>query len=266
MSENKKKNEKKPLFSKKKKTVKYPTRYYINLYKDETKGKSKYSFIALGVFIVFLALFAKFGIYDQVEKVNAASRAYNKAMDELLAVQQSNKEYEEVKKMYDEVTDWYMSEEEQKEVDKINVFRMLEDDMMPYVGIKSVQISGNKVAVQTGVTTLDVVSKFVEILQNDERNGFVTVTTANASNGKDQVTNDITANIQIVYVGASGTPKETDPDYISEAEMQTETDAEAENTEEKTEETKETENVENSENTSAESQNSEDASASERTG
>ena len=120
-------------------------------------------------------------------------------------MKQKNSEYDAVKAQYDEVTDWYMSEEEKLEVDKSNVFRMLEDDIMPYVGLSSVQISGKTIVVQTNVTTLQTVSAFLSKLQNDPRNGFVTVTTAAARNkDKEASKNDVTASVVITYGGSEG--------------------------------------------------------------
>jgi hypothetical protein len=78
---------------------------------------------------------------------------------------------------------------------------MLESDMAPYVGIQSVQIAGNTIVVQTDVTNLQVVSRFLSALQNDSRNGFVTVTTASASKDTDTTNNDVTANVVITYGG-----------------------------------------------------------------
>lgn len=186
----------------KKQKAKFSPKYHVNLIRDENKGKHKASFLGFGIFLIALAIFMKFGIYDQLAKVNKAESEYNKMLEQVNEIKNANKEYDEVKAKYDEVTDWYMTDEEKIEVDKINVFEMLEQDMLPYVEIESVQIKGNTIVVQTGVTNLNTVSKFLDILQSDERNGFVTITTASASNGKDETKNDITANIQIIYGGA----------------------------------------------------------------
>ena len=97
-----------------------------------------------------------------------------------------------------------MTDSEKAEVDKINVFRMLEDDMMPYVSIRSVQIAGKTVSVQTGITDLHTVSSFLSALQNDSRNTFVTVTTASASNGRAETKNDVRASVIITYGGSQG--------------------------------------------------------------
>ena len=184
---------------------KYPEKTYINLVQDENKGKNTRSFIFFGIYLIFLALFVKFAVLDQLDKVNAAERQYNQVLSQVTEIKQKNSEYAAVKAQYDEVTDWYMSEEEKLEVDKTNVFRMLEDDIMPYVGLSSVQISGKTIVVQTNVTNLQTVSAFLSKLQNDPRNGYVSVTTAAAKNKDKEVSkNDVTATVVITYGGSEG--------------------------------------------------------------
>ncbi len=189
---------------KKSSKVKYPEKTYINLVQVENKSSNRGAFGWFLLFLIALAIFTKFAVYDQLDKISRAERSYNLMLGQVNEIKKSNSEYDAVKAEYDEVTDWYMTEEEKAEVDKNNVFKMLEDDMMPYVGIKSVQIAGNTIAVQTDVTTLQTVSKFLSKLQNDSRNGFVTVTTASASNGKEETKNDVIASVIITYGGAEG--------------------------------------------------------------
>ncbi|MBQ9328010.1 MAG: hypothetical protein IJ225_05695 [Solobacterium sp.] len=183
---------------------KYPDKTYINLVQDENKGSNRRAILWFLVFLVFLGIFTKFAVLDQLDKVAQAERQYRLMETQVRAVQEANSEYDAVKAEYDEVTDWYMTEDEKSEVDKSNVFRMLEDDMMPYVGIQSVQIAGNTIAVQTTVTDLQTVSMFLSRLQNDSRNGFVTVTTASANNGKEETKNDVIASVVITYGGTEG--------------------------------------------------------------
>lgn len=208
MADNKTENKRSLPFKRK---VKYPTKYHINMARREKKSsvnKSKL-FLAVAV-IVGIGAFVKFGFVDQLNKIHAAEAKYNEMQSQIAEVKEANKEYDEVKAKYDEVTDWYMTESEQTVIDKSNVFEMLDDDLVPYVGIKSVQIKGNQIVVQTDKTTLDVVSDFLHKLQLDKRNSFVSVTTANASNEKDVITNDVIATINITYSGGAATEETTE--------------------------------------------------------
>ena len=185
---------------------KYPEKTYINLVQDENKGKNTKALIYFGIYLIALAIFVKFAVLDQLSKVNAAEAQYNRLLNQVTEIKQKNTEYASVKAQYDEVTDWYMTEEEKLEIDKNNVFKMLEDDMMPYVGLSSVQVSGKTIVVQTNVTDLQTVSAFLSKLQTDPRNGYVTVTTAAAKKqGKDEPSkNDVTATVVITYGGSEG--------------------------------------------------------------
>jgi hypothetical protein len=168
---------------------------------DKTETDNRRAILLFLLFLVCLGVFVKFAVIDQLAKINRAEAAYRTIESQVQAARQTNSEYADVKKEYDEVTAWYMTEEEKMEVDKSAVFRMLENDMMPYVGIQSVQIAGNTIVVQTDITNLQVVSRFLSALQNDSRNGFVTVTTASASTDSSVTNNDITATVVITYGG-----------------------------------------------------------------
>ncbi|MGN1388168.1 MAG: hypothetical protein ACI4WR_00815 [Bulleidia sp.] len=198
-------SEKKSIFSKeislKHTKIRYPEKTYINLVINEQKAKDRRAIIWFLVFLVILALFVKVGVYDRLDELNAAEAQYNAMAAQLTKLQEANSSYDSVKAQYDEVTDWYMTDEEKMEADKGSVFDMLEDDMMPYVKLESVSISGSTISVQTGVTDLSTVSTFLKALQNDSRNGYVTVTTAAASG--DDTGNLVTASVVITWATTS---------------------------------------------------------------
>ncbi len=201
MSENKQSILSRDITFGKKNRTGYSTKTYINLVQDKTETDNRRAILLFLLFLVCLGVFVKFAVIDQLAKINRAEAAYRTIESQVQAARQTNSEYADVKKEYDEVTAWYMTEEEKMEVDKSAVFRMLENDMMPYVGIQSVQIAGNTIVVQTDITNLQVVSRFLSALQNDSRNGFVTVTTASASTDSSVTNNDITATVVITYGG-----------------------------------------------------------------
>jgi len=201
MSENKQSILSRDITFGKKNRTGYSTKTYINLVQDKTETDNRRAILLFLLFLVCLGVFVKFAVIDQLAMINRAEAAYRTIESQVQAARQTNSEYADVKKEYDEVTAWYMTEEEKMEVDKSAVFRMLENDMMPYVGIQSVQIAGNTIVVQTDITNLQVVSRFLSALQNDSRNGFVTVTTASASTDSSVTNNDITATVVITYGG-----------------------------------------------------------------
>lgn len=198
-------SEKKSIFSKeislKPVKARYPEKTYINLVIDEQKAKDQKAIIWFAVFLAVLAGFVKVGIYDRLDELNAAEAQYNQMAAQLTKLQEANSSYDSVKEQYDEVTDWYMTDEEKMEADKGSVFDMLDADMMPYVKLENVSISGSTITVQTGVTDLSTVSTFLKALQNDSRNGYVTVMTAAASG--DETGNLVTASVVITWATSS---------------------------------------------------------------
>ena len=198
-------SEKKSIFSKeislKPVKARYPEKTYINLVVDEQKAKDQKAIIWFAVFLAVLAGFVKVGIYDRLDELNAAEAQYNQMAAQLTKLQEANSSYDSVKEQYDEVTDWYMTDEEKMEADKGSVFDMLDADMMPYVKLENVSISGSTITVQTGVTDLSTVSTFLKALQNDSRNGYVSVTTAAASG--DETGNLVTASVVITWATSS---------------------------------------------------------------
>lgn len=198
-------SEKKSIFSKeislKPVKARYPEKTYINLVVDEQKEKDQKAIIWFAVFLAVLAGFVKVGVYDRLDELNAAEAQYNQMAAQLTKLQEANSSYDSVKEQYDEVTDWYMTDEEKMEADKGSVFDMLDADMMPYVKLENVSISGSTITVQTGVTDLSTVSTFLKALQNDSRNGYVTVTTAAASG--DETGNLVTASVVITWATSS---------------------------------------------------------------
>lgn len=198
-------SEKKSIFSKeislKGSKVRYPEKTYVNLVINEQKAQDRKAIMWFIVFLAVLAVFVKFGVYDRLDELNAAEAQYNQMAAQLTKLQEANSSYDSVKEQYDEVTDWYMTDEEKMEADKGSVFDMLDADMMPYVKLENVSISGSTITVQTGVTDLSTVSTFLKALQNDSRNGYVTVTTAAASG--DETGNLVTASVVITWATSS---------------------------------------------------------------
>ncbi|MBR4455530.1 MAG: hypothetical protein IKS32_04830 [Solobacterium sp.] len=182
----------------------YPTKNYINLIQEKNKGNNIRAIILFVLFMIVLAIFVRIAVIGQLDKIARAEAQYRTVERQVQAIRSANNEYDEVKSVYDDVTDWYMTEAEKAEVDKNNVFKMLEEDMYPFVGIQQVQIAGRTITVTTTVTNLNTVSRFLSILQNDPRNGFVTVTTASANNAGDENRNDVIATVIITYGGGEG--------------------------------------------------------------
>lgn len=196
-----------------KKAIKYPDKKTINLVRYETEKSNLKDILVIMLIVVGLIAFAKFGILDQYDKLREAQRQYGIVQDQLTQLRQANARYDEVKAQYDEVTDWYMTTDEKAIVDKEEVIAMLEQDLMPYVELTRVQVSGNTITVSTGITDLATVSTFLLKLQNDPRNATATVTTTSAASsteGEERVT----ASVIISFIGDQ--PVQAEPEISKE--------------------------------------------------
>ena len=200
--------------SKPKRVTKYPDKTTINLVRYETEKNNLKDILVILLIVVGLAAFGKFAVYDQLTALNEAQRQYGIVQEQLTALRQANANFDEIKAKYDEVTDWYMTADEKAIIDKIAVLEMLEEDLMPYVEILRVQVSGTTVTVATGETDLATVSTFLLKLQRDERNSTATVTTTSAASSVDGEER-VTAAVIINFIGER--PAEAQDDSAQQA-------------------------------------------------
>ena len=190
------------------KTKKYPEKTLINLVRFETeKSHSKDILIVLLILLCLIA-FAKYGVYDQFLKLQQAQREYGVVQGQLIELQQANSNYDEIKKEYDRVTEWYMTEAEKSVIDKMDVLKMLEEDLMPYVEVMNLSVAGSMITAQTGNTDLETVAEFLVRLQSDTRNRTATVTTTAAA-GQDGKKKNVVATVMIDFIGGTENMAET---------------------------------------------------------
>ncbi len=233
MADQEKEEKQKPSFLKKEIKIgsknHYPTKKYINLVPHEEEKKNKKSLLYFGIFVIILLLFVRFGVIGLLDQLSRAEAEYNAMKSQLDQYNAANQRYDEVKREYDELTDWYMTDEEKNEVDKSGVFDMLKDDLFPYVSVTSVNMTGNQISIQTGDCDLDTVAFFIAKMQSDARNSYVTVTTTDANGERNAASNRVVANISVTYVGgnAQATPTEGNTENASEEQAQGVDDAQS---------------------------------------
>lgn len=185
-------------FKKKENKVNYPTKTTINFISNQQQKNDRAAIIGFVVFMLFLGIFVKFAVIDPLNKVNQAEAVYRSMESQLNSYKTALADYEDVENRYNELVGSFMSESEASYLDRIDIIKMVEEDVMKYVEVRSIAISGNTVRVSTDTSTMDNISNIVNILLNDSRNSYVTVTTAQAN--KD-VKDMVYANLVIVYSG-----------------------------------------------------------------
>lgn len=179
----------------------YPSKRTFNFIKDTEARQNKISLIVFGIFLVALVLFTKFGVIDTLSKTSALQSSYNsvKSANDSLNEQLAN--YDEVTEKYNEMVGDFLTENEANSLNRDTIIDMLDEDVLPYVSITSFSVSGNQVSVFTGVTDLATVSNVLNILQNDSRTSYVSIsrTLADSSNSE-----RVTADIEIVVKDMEG--------------------------------------------------------------
>lgn len=201
MSEDKKKNtglSKEISF--RKKTSKWPSKKGINFISDQQERANKKALIWFLVFLILLVPFTYFGVYGMIAKVNAAEAQYNQVQQQINTYKETTSDYDEVKKQYDTVVGSFLTDDEKACTDRLKIFQMVEEDIMPSASIQSIAVNGAQVTVVTGTTDLATVSSMIVKLQADTRNSYVTVTTTTDSTS--QNTNAVIATFEITYATA----------------------------------------------------------------
>ncbi len=179
----------------------YPTKRTMNFVVDKEAQNNKVSLICFGIFLVFLVLFTKFGVIDSITKTNILESNYNSSNSALNTLREELSDYDEVEEQYDTLVGSFLTDEEKSSLNRLDLVRMIDEDVLPYVDVTNFNITGNTITVYTGVTDLNTISRVVTILQEDSRTQYVTVNRALAKN---EESTKVTADIEITCVNLEG--------------------------------------------------------------
>ena len=177
------------------KKVTYPTKKTMNFVEDVEAKNNKKSLILFGVFLVLLVLFTKFGVIDTLSKISKLESTYNASMEQINILNEELKDYDAVEDKYNSLVGSFLSDSEKYCLNRPDILKMIDEDVLPYVSITNITISGERINVYTSLTDLNTVSKVVTILQKDEKTTYVTVSSTVADSddsGKVSATIEIT--------------------------------------------------------------------------
>lgn len=179
----------------------YPTKRSINFIKDDEAKQNKISLITFIVFILVLGLFTKFGVLDTISKTNKLESDYNSQQATINSLNEQLASYDELNEKYNEMIGDFLTEDEANSLNRMDIIALLDEDIMPYVDITNFSISGNQISVYTGVTDLNTVSQVLNILQNDSRTSYVSISRTLADSDD---SSQVTADIEITYKDMEG--------------------------------------------------------------
>jgi Tfp pilus assembly protein PilN len=187
-------------FGKKKNNTAWPTKTSINFIHDVKGENNRKAITGFVLFLGLLAIFTYFGVFRLLQRADAAQSAYRQMQSQIDELNASTADYEQVQAQYDEIVGSFLTDEEAASLNRTEMLNMIEEDIVPSIGVNSIRISGSSISVSTGQTDLSTVSNVIARLQADTRNAYVTVTTTAAA---DSDANDlVTADFEITYAAA----------------------------------------------------------------
>lgn len=198
--------------------AKYPEKTSINLVmREEEAGNPKIQLTVFFVFLVFLAVFVKFGVIDQISRANEAESAYYAMQLQIDEYNRQTEDYDEVLKQYSHYSSGYLTEEEKLILDRMDVFQVLDKCVIPFVDVASVNMTGSNVNLTLAETTLQTVSTVVSELQSDEKVAFVTVSTASTNSSSENSSQMVTANM-VIQLNTQDTQANSETTGVNAAE------------------------------------------------
>ena len=187
--------------SKQKKPTRFLTKKGINLAADYDARNRRLSMI-LGSIIVVVVVFAvaKFGVYDLIDRRNAAISEYTAVHVQYEDAQQKLVNYDEVLLEYRTYSmEWMENDTSGKyvSVPRREILNMIEKNMMKKGDVSEIEIEGDSVIVTMSGMNLKEISKMCTKLEELDFVEDATLQTASSENGVKEDNEDLTFVIMI---------------------------------------------------------------------
>lgn len=144
------------------KAVKLPKKTVINLAQRESRKKDIVTIVVgLTLIVIMASCVAKFGVLDQLERLNRAEAEYNQAHRQYLLVQEAVADYPMVEERYRTYSrKWLESGEEEGlvTVDRVDILDMMEEYLRPYGLVNSADVTGTMLTVNMSGMNLREIS------------------------------------------------------------------------------------------------------------
>ncbi len=170
---------------KKKASSGLPSKTTMNLVILEKGENSKTTDIVLVVLlVVVLAVFAKFGVLDQYNAKKAAEEEYAAAQQELEQNKVLLTRYEAVFEKFSHYFKAFLTNDELKLVDRIQLIDMLDEHLFNVAEMQSININGNTIGISFYDVTLEQVGQLAQDLSDNELVTNVDLQTASTNKDK----------------------------------------------------------------------------------
>lgn len=174
----------------------YPTKETMNLYQGDKKTTDIRKLVIVGVlFALFIALFVKFGVLDQMAKLSQKEAELAQEQRTASAMKTSTEEYNEIKELYDA----YMVRYGENSTDAIAIMDMVEQHVMGQASVSAMVYSDNTLTLTLYNVPLDTVGNLAKDLEGQSMVSSVNVSTVTTQNIEG---NNTVSTLVITLVGA----------------------------------------------------------------
>ena len=181
----------------------YPSKQTVNLvFRERSINSPSRAIPAFLLFLVFLALFVRFGVQGQLQKMTSAQALLEKVQADLNGLVEYNRDYETVREQYSQYFNDYLNEDEAVLRDRLDVLTLLEECVMNQADLSSISIQGNICRISITDVPLNTISGIVADLERNPQVQYISVATAATENNEEgQDRQNVTANVTITLTG-----------------------------------------------------------------
>ena len=181
----------------------YPSKQTVNLvFRERSINRPSRAIPAFLLFLVFLALFVRFGVQGQLQKMTSAQASLEKVQADLSGLVEYNRDYEAVREQYSQYFNDYLNEDEAVLRDRLDVLTLLEECVMNQADLSSISIQGNICRISITDVPLNTISGIVADLESNPQVQYISVATAATENNEEvQDRQNVTANVTITLTG-----------------------------------------------------------------
>lgn len=179
----------------KKKQAAYPSKITMNLaMKEESQFKPTKLIPLLLALVVLAGLFSKFAVADRLAKADRAQAELSALQQRKAELEAATADFEELSQVHARYSTGWMTEDEQAAVTRVDMLRLVEDELMPGSRVRRLSAGGNILSVELGGVTLEDTSRFVQRLYQRPDVTNVAVYTAST---KDELGDQATVSLVI---------------------------------------------------------------------
>lgn len=158
---------------------KYPSKTTMNLYVVERNTQTSRVVLTAVLLVLFIALFAKFGVLDQYARLNAKEAELSQQQTLVAQTEAQLKDYDEVLATYQ----GFASTGDPNAVDAISSLELVTTQVIPYAEVSSIVLDDGILTLTLTNTSLSTVGELAMHLKGQDMVQGVSVSTASNNAG-----------------------------------------------------------------------------------